>query len=377
LAGVVDHAAAALLLVRDATQAGRVTMRALDAFVLADISSQLTAATSTVLFDAEGALSVAMLLLWTNVEATSPSIHSAGSRLLVGHAGTAVFGAALVVRAVIKAFVATHLTVTLRLIRQDAVNATRVANKACIAAVVTKVTLDHATSVTRRLVLYAGSAVFITLEALRAGFTTLVAVDDLTDIARLGDWNTVVAFGVAPLPGRAGVLTNAARVLADTRLSRLAGSTGRVTGLSVGAGVAALVIKHLALGDIALANAVGAIRCAELSRGAFIDAATFSVHVTTWVFRLAMLTTLIADLTIGAEVLAETVDVHLAGVEVLSFAGAAAGVAMLAFGAVVLANTIDDAAFTCRLIRPAVVAIFRAMLTFGAKITTNVAFHDA
>lgn len=353
-------------------------MGALGAFILAEVAAaQLATASSTVLGNTERALSVAMLLLGTNVEAALAQVHSASRWLLVRHAGAAVFVAALVVRAVIKAFVAPGLTVALRLIRGDAIRAFRVTNKAGVATVVTKVALDHATSVTRGLVLDAGSAGFIALEAVRAGVAALVAVDDLTDVASLSDGDAMVAFGVAPLPGRAGVLTDATRVLADTRLSGFAGTTGRVTGLTVGAGVAALIINHLALGDVTLANAVDAIWGAELTGGTFINATAFRVHVATGVFGLTMLTTLIADLTVGAEVLAETLDVHLAGIEVLSFAGAATGVAMLAFGAVVLANTIDDAAFTCRLIRPAVVAIFRAMLTFGAKITANVAFHDA
>jgi hypothetical protein len=350
-------------------------MCSLEAFVFADIAVQLATASIKVSGDAERALIVAMLLVRTNIKAALASIHSASSRLLVWHAGAAVLVATLVVRAVIKAFVAAHLTVALRVICCDAVCTFRIADKASIAAVVTKVALDHATSVTRRFALNAGSAGFIALESIGAAFATLVAIEDLTDVTSLSHGNTVVAFRVAPLACGAGVLTDATGVLADTRLCGHAGTTGRVAGQAIGAGVAALIINHLALCDIALANTVDTIRRTELSGRAFIDAATFCVHIATRVFGLTMLTTFIADLTVGTEVLAETVDVHLAGIEVLSFAGATAGIAMLAFGAGVLANTIDDAAFTHRLIRSAFEAIFGAMLAFGAKIAANIAFH--
>jgi hypothetical protein len=127
LADIIDDAAAALLLVWNAGQAGVVAMVVSRTTVLAQFATQLAKATGLPLRNAEGAVAIAMLLRWANVQTATAEIHAAGRWLLVVNAGAAVLVATLIIRTIIETLVAAHLAEPGRGVANDAISAGRVA----------------------------------------------------------------------------------------------------------------------------------------------------------------------------------------------------------------------------------------------------------
>ena len=202
----------------------------------------------------------------------------------------------------------------------------------------------------------------------------MVVVDQLTDVTGLCDRHTVCAFRVAPLPIRALVLTDAAWVLAGAALSRLAGAAGWIADLTVRAIITALIIDDLTQSDIPFGDAVLTVRVTQLAWRTGVHAAALLVQIAARVFRHAVMTILITDLTLWTETLTLILSVDLAGVKVLRFARLAARVAVLTLRAIVVADPFDHRALR-RGHGSAFCAVRCALLSFWTAVLTKIAVH--